>query len=180
MQKNFAKEPAFTDINFDAPLQPASALERDKLSRKGFAGIAAAALRKVPSSAGMVVSIEGAWGSGKTSALAMIEALLLTEGSPALPLIVHFNPWLVGEKDALLRHFLSKIASTVKLNDRSRDGKNVAKEIKAYAKVFDLVKLIPGAEPWASMIKSVVEAAGNATDAISEYKTPPLWPQHKH
>lgn len=174
MQKNFAKEPAFTDINFDAPLQPASALERDKLSRKGFAGIAAAALRKVPSSAGMVVSIEGAWGSGKTSALAMIEALLLTEGSPALPLIVHFNPWLVGEKDALLRHFLSKIASTVKLNDRSRDGKNVAKEIKAYAKVFDLVKLIPGAEPWASMIKSVVEAAGNATDAISEYKTPDI------
>lgn len=174
MQKNFAKEPAVTDINFDSPLQPASALERDKLSRKGFAGIAAAALRKVPSSAGMVVSIEGAWGSGKTSALAMIEALLLTEGSPALPLIVHFNPWLVGEKDALLRHFLSKIASTVNLNDRSRDGKKVAKEIKAYAKVFDLVKLIPGAEPWASMIKSVVEAAGNATDAISEYKTPDI------
>lgn len=161
-----------SDIDYDIPLQADSALQRDKLSRKGYADIAAAALRKVPSSAGLVVSIEGVWGSGKTSALAMIEALLLEDAELATPLIVHFNPWLVGEKDALLRHFLFRIASAVKLNDHSRDGKKVAREIKAYAKVFDLVKLIPGAEPWTSMIKSVVEAAGEATDAVSEYKTP--------
>lgn len=163
-----------SDIDFDVPLQAASALQRDKLSRKGFAGIAAAALLNVPSSAGLVVSIEGAWGSGKTSALAMIEALLVDDNESASPLIVHFNPWLVGEKDALLRHFLSRIASAIKLNDHSRDGKKVAKEIKAYAKVFDLVKLIPGAEPWASMIKSVVEASGDAAGAISEHKTPDI------
>ena len=160
------------DIDYDIPLHADSALERDKLSRKGYADIAAAALRKVPSSAGLVVSIEGVWGSGKTSALAMIEALLLNDPELAPPLIVHFNPWLVGEKDALLRHFLFRIASTLKLNDHSREGKKVAREIKAYAKVFDLLKLIPGAEPWASMIKSVVEATGEATDAVSEYKTP--------
>lgn len=163
-----------SDIDYDVPLKADSALQRDKLSRKGYAGIAAAALRKVPSSAGLVVSIEGAWGSGKTSVLAMIEALLLEDEELASPLIVHFNPWLVGDKDALLRHFLSRIASTVKLNDHSRDGQKVAREIKAYAKVFDLVKLIPGAEPWASMIKSVVEAAGEATGAVSEYKTPDI------
>jgi hypothetical protein len=160
------------DIDYDIPLHVDSALERDKLSRKGYANIAAAALRKVPSSAGLVVSIEGVWGSGKTSALSMIEALLLNDPELTSPLIVHFNPWLVGEKDALLRHFLFRIASALKLNDRSREGKKVAREIKAYAKVFDLLKLIPGAEPWASMIKSVVEATGEATDAVSEYKTP--------
>jgi len=163
-----------SDIDHDIPLKPDSALKSDKLSRKGYAEIAAAALRKVPSSAGLVVSIEGAWGSGKTSALAMIEALLLEDEVRPSPLIVHFNPWLIGDKDALLRHFLFRIASTVKLNDHSRDGRKVAKEIKAYSKVFDLVKLIPGAEPWASMIKSVVEAAGEATGAVSEYQTPDI------
>ncbi|WP_291517760.1 P-loop NTPase fold protein [Acidovorax sp.] len=163
-----------SDVDYDVPLKADSALKQDKLSRKGYAEIAAAALRKVPSSAGLVVSIEGAWGSGKTSVLAMIEALLLEDEELASPLIVHFNPWLVGDKDALLRHFLSRIASAVKLNDHSRYGKKVAREIKAYAKVFDLVKLIPGAEPWASMIKSVVEAAGEATGAVSEYKTPDI------
>lgn len=161
-----------SDIDYDIPLRAVSALQRDKLSRKGFAGIAAAALRKVPSSAGLVVAIEGPWGSGKTSVLSMIEVLLEEDKELTSPLIVHFSPWLIGDKDALLRHFLSRIASAVKMNDHTRDGKKVAREIRAYAKVFDLVRLIPGAEPWASMIKSVVEAAGEATSDVSEFKTP--------
>ncbi|WP_207402248.1 P-loop NTPase fold protein, partial [Acidovorax sp. SD340] len=161
-------------INFDIPLQAANALQGDKLDRTGYAESAAAALRKVSSSAGLVVSIEGAWGSGKTSALAMIEAILNQPGSAHQPLIVHFNPWLVGEKDALLRHFLSRIAGAINLSDHSRDGKKVAKEIKAYSKAFDLVKLIPGAEPWTSLIKSVFDAVGDATGSIAEYKTPDI------
>lgn len=161
-------------INFDVPLQAGNALQSDKLSRSGFAESAAAALRKVSSSAGLVVSIEGAWGSGKTSALAMIEAILSQPGSAHQPLIVHFNPWLVGEKDALLRHFLSRIAGAINLSDHSRDGKKAAKEIKAYSKAFDLVKLIPGAEPWTSLIKSVFDTVGDATGAIAEYKTPDI------
>ena len=161
-------------INFDIPLQAANALQGDKLDRTGYAESAAAALRKVSSSAGLVVSIEGAWGSGKTSALAMIEAILNQPGAAHQPLIVHFNPWLVGEKDALLRHFLSRIAGAINLSDHSRDGKKVAKEIKAYSKAFDLVKLIPGAEPWTSLIKSVFDAVGDATGSIAEYKTPDI------
>jgi hypothetical protein len=163
-----------SEINFDKPLQPASALQADKLSRKGFAETAANTLRKVPSSVGLVVSIEGVWGSGKTSVLAMIDAILNQANTQQKPLIVHFNPWLIGDKDALLRHFLSRIAGAIQLSDNSRDGKKVAKEIKAYSKAFDLVKLIPGAEPWASMVKSVVEAAGEATGAVAEYKTPDI------
>ena len=161
-------------INFDIPLQAANALQGDKLDRTGYAESAAAALRKVSSSAGLVVSIEGAWGSGKTSALAMIEAILNQPGAAHQPLIVHFNPWLVGEKDALLRLFLSRIAGAINLSDHSRDGKKVAKEIKAYSKAFDLVKLIPGAEPWTSLIKSVFNAVGDATGSIAEYKTPDI------
>lgn len=161
-------------INFDIPLQAANALQGDKLDRTGYAESAAAALRKVSSSAGLVVSIEGAWGSGKTSALAMIEAILNQPGAAHQPLIVHFNPWLVGEKDVLLRHFLSRIAGAINLSDHSRDGKKVAKEIKAYSKAFDLVKLIPGAEPWTSLIKYVFNAVGDATGSIAEYKTPDI------
>lgn len=161
-------------INFDVSLQVENALQDDKLDRVGFAESAAAALRKVPSSTGLAVSIEGAWGSGKTSALAMIEAILRRPVTEHQPLIVHFNPWLVGEKDALLRHFLSRIAGAINLGDRTRDGKKVAKEIKAYSKAFDLVKLIPGAEPWTSLIKSVFDAVGDAADSVSEYKTPDI------
>ncbi len=166
----------YTDsgINFDIPLQTAKALEEDKLGRTTYANSVAAALRNVSSEAGLVVSIEGAWGSGKTSTLAMIEAILKQPSSAHSPLIVHFNPWLVGEKDALLRHFLSRIAGAINLSDHSRDGKKVSEEIKTYAKVFDLVKLIPGAEPWTSLIKSAFDSVGDATGSIAEFKIPDI------
>lgn len=160
------------ELGFDRPLSPKDALRVDKLGRQGYAQAAVNALRRVNSTAGFVLSVEGAWGSGKTSTLAMMEALLRTQ-SPA-PIIVHFNPWLVGDRDALLRHFLSKIAAEVKLADHTTDGKKVARELKAYAKVFDFIKLVPGAEPWASLVKTVIESTGETVDSVATHKTPDI------
>lgn len=89
-------------------------------------------------------------------------------------MVVHFNPWLVGDRDALLRQFLASIAKAVKLTDHARDGKRVAKELKTYSKAFDVLKLIPGAEPWASIVKSVVESVGDASESVFDYKTPDI------
>lgn len=52
-------------INFDTPLLPESAIETDQLSRLGFAEIATSSLRKVPSTSGFVLSIEGPWEAEK-------------------------------------------------------------------------------------------------------------------
>lgn len=160
------------ELGFDRPLNPKDALKADRLGRKSYAQAAVDALEQVSSTAGFVLSVEGAWGSGKTSSLAMIEALLRTKNPE--PVIVHFNPWLVGDRDALLRHFLSKIATEVKLADHVGNGKKVARELKAYAKVFDFIKLIPGAEPWSSLVKSVIESAGETVDSVAGYKTPDI------
>ncbi|MEE4178993.1 P-loop NTPase fold protein [Pseudomonas viridiflava] len=155
------------DIEFDLPLQPNNALENDKLSRKDFAEIAASTLRKVSGSAGLVITIEGPWGSGKSSVLAMIQALLTEQMSPTKPIIVHFNPWLVGDKEALLRQFLSSIATAIEISDKKGATTKVVNAIKNYSKLFDLVKLIPGAEPWVSMVKPILEATTEAADAFN-------------
>lgn len=161
-------------LNHDQPLSKKDALEsgKDKLGRRGFAESVVKALAHVNQDRGLVLSIEGKWGSGKTSTLAIVEALLDQE--PSKPLVVHFNPWLVGDRDALLGQFLSKVGKAAKLSDHAANGKRVAKEIDAYAKAFDVVKLIPGAEPWATIVKSVFTSMGSATGAIADYKTPDL------
>ena len=161
-------------IGLDQPLRPGTALKFDKLARREFARSAVTSLRNVTSTAGFVLSVEGAWGSGKTSTLAMLEELLGKEPEEIRPLVVHFNPWLVGERDALLRHFLAKLATSIKLTDHEKNGQKVAKEINTYAKAFDVIKLIPGAEPWASIVKSVFQSVGEATGSIADYKTPDL------
>lgn len=156
----------------DRPLELGSAVKGDKLDREAFARAAVAAIKKANAANGLVLSIEGPWGSGKTSALAMIEELLGEDETS--PTVVRFNPWLIGDRDSLLRHFLAKLAEAAKLADNAKAGKKAAKELKSYAKVFDVVKLIPGAEPWASLVKSVIESVGDATDSIAEYKTPDI------
>jgi len=145
-------------------------LGHDKLGRRGFAEAAAKAVARGSAIGGFVLSIEGAWGSGKTSTLSMMQALL--QQQQHAPVVVHFNPWLIGDRDALLKQFLVRISAEIKLADHAAEGKRVARELNAYGKVFDLVKLVPGAEPWASLIKSVVEAAGEATEAVATHKIP--------
>lgn len=161
-------------LRIDRPLKAGSALGADALGRRSFAVRVTEVLGRVSPEAGLVLSIEGAWGCGKTSLLAMVEDLLSSGKEGQRPVIVHFNPWLVGDRDALLRQFLASIAKAVKLTDHAKEGKRVAKELKTYAKAFDVLKLIPGAEPWASIVKSVVESVGDASEAVFDYKTPDI------
>lgn len=167
-----AEQKDSADLRLDHPLKVGSALKADALDRRAFATRVTEVLERVTPTDGLVVSVEGAWGSGKTSLLAMVEELLGEAPKDERAVVVHFNPWLIGDRDALLRHFLASMAKAVKLTDHAKEGKRVAKELKTYSKAFDVLKLIPGAEPWASIVKSVVESMGNASEAVFDYKTP--------
>lgn len=156
-------------IDSDQPLSRSSALDHDKLQRRGFADAAVKALHRVSSTAGFVISIEGPWGSGKSSVLAMMEQLIVqNERKP--PIIANFNPWLVGDRDALLRQFLNAIAAAINVQDHAGKAQKASAALLNYANVFDLVKWVPGAEPWASLVKGVMEAGGKAVGGIAEEK----------
>lgn len=155
------------EISTDQPLKGANALSEDKLNRVGFASAAVSALRRVSNSAGFVISIEGPWGSGKTSTLSMMEQIIADDFQGGA-VIVRFNPWLVGNRDLLLRQFFRAIAAEIEVVDHAENARNVAKELKSYSGVFDLVKWVPGAEPWASIVKGVLESAGKAAGGFAD------------
>lgn len=154
---------------FDRALEYGSATERDRLDRKGFAKQVVDLLRRVDNKNGLTVSIEGTWGCGKTSLLSLIQEGL--DKSDPKPLVVKFNPWLIGDRDALLGQLLGMIATQLELSDPSSDAGKAATEIKAYVGIFDVMKFIPGAEPWASILKSVVSATGDAAQNYADSKS---------
>lgn len=166
-------------IDSDQPLSTTDALDQDKLDRRGFAAAAVTALQRVSSTAGFVLSIEGPWGSGKTSVFSMMEQLL-NQASRKPPVIAHFNPWLIGDRDALLRQFLSAIASAINVQDHAAKAQKASAALLNYAKVFDLVRWFPGAEPLASIAKAVFESGGNAVGGIADEKMRDIEGQKEH
>lgn len=156
-------------ISADRPLATINALENDRLSRRGFAEAAVQALSRVSNEAGFVISIEGPWGSGKTSVLAMMEQIIRKERGQE-PIFVHFNPWLVGDRNALVRQFFLSVSKALNLRDNIAEVEKASKALTNYAKVFDFIGYIPGAEPFAGPIRKVINAAGEALGGISEEK----------
>lgn len=156
------------DISTDRPLTVGNARATDELGRLPFANAAANALLAAARGTGFVVSIEGEWGSGKTSTLAIIEEVLSKQEDK--PIVVHFNPWLIGDRDALIRFFFQAMGEKVKTSDHGADARKAAKAIKNYAKVFDALKLLPGAHGIADVIKNVMLSVADSAEGFANEK----------
>ncbi|EDR0110311.1 AAA family ATPase [Escherichia coli] len=114
------------------------------------------------------VSIEAEWGYGKTSVINLIKNALNEKDS--LPIIIEYNPWLAGQPESLIQDFLLQFSSQLNIKDKSKVALKVSKELIAYSSLFSAAKLIPGAEPWASIIEKSLSRFGHATKKIAELK----------
>jgi len=114
----------------------------------------------------LVISLEGAWGTGKTSTFNLIKGQLRNSDA----IVFDFNPWMVGSAEALTEAFLIQLATAIGLADRAKEGQNAARQLVGYSGIFTALKFIPGAEPWASLIGSVVKSVGEATASASDLK----------
>lgn len=84
--------------------------------RLGFREIAArigTALVDHAADGGLVVGIVGAWGSGKSSLLFLIEDELSQLSLQSRPTVINFRPWLVGSRDALLKNLFDSLSQTI-------------------------------------------------------------------
>jgi hypothetical protein len=113
-------------------------------------------------------SLEAPWGYGKSSTINLLKKEL--EGLESPPIIIDFNPWLVNDSNSLIQKFLVQFAAQLNVKDRPKTVLKAAQELLAYSKLFDVVGLIPGAEPWASTIKKVTRGIGDASSKIAKLK----------
>ena len=88
-----------------------SAIGEDRFGRSHFSRALARALVLPPNSEGLVVGIEGTWGSGKTFVINQIKSVL-HEGDDQ-PILVEFNPWVISGADSLVEALLEQISSAI-------------------------------------------------------------------
>ncbi|HDV9072344.1 TPA: AAA family ATPase, partial [Klebsiella michiganensis] len=116
----------------------------------------------------LTVSIEAEWGYGKTSVINLIKGALNKKDT--LPIIIEYNPWLAGQPESLIQDFLLQFSSQLNIKDKSEEALEVSKKLIAYSSLFSVAKLVPGTEPWASIIEKVFSRFGSATKKIAELK----------
>lgn len=109
MNQQGSERDSSSDLSGDKPIHSP---QNDLLGYGPFAEHLARGFLRIPSPEGFVVSLSGAWGSGKTSMLQLIEYYLkggLTDEKIA---IMHFNPWWFSGSDDLIRRFFDQLQIT--------------------------------------------------------------------
>lgn len=96
---------AHSRILVDRPIRSS---KDDEFKRGHTAEVLARELILPPGRPSVVIALEGPWGCGKSSLLAMIEEKL-RQDSPQ-PVVVHFNPWIFGTVDDLVDRFFRQLA----------------------------------------------------------------------
>jgi hypothetical protein len=93
--------------------QPLGAGDPDQMGLREVAGRVAGALVNLSADASLVIGLEGRWGSGKSSMLFLIEEEL-DRLRPARPhSVIHFRPWLIGNRDALLTTLFADLTTAI-------------------------------------------------------------------
>nr|WP_294507964.1 P-loop NTPase fold protein [uncultured Rhodopila sp.] len=150
--------------------RPVERLADDQLGYGDFARALARSIASLTPSEGIVLAVNGAWGSGKTSAVNMvIEAL----GEPDKKstrngqiIVVHFNPWWFSGQENLTRAFFSEVAAALdsKVSNKIINGlrtlaTRVSDSSDIATSVFDFV---PGGSIFKGIVGALLKAVGVA------------------
>lgn len=156
-------------LHTDSPID-GGANSPDLLHRADFSNRIADVINGMPLNSGFVFSIEGAWGTGKTSVLNLIEKRFEELDKKDKPIVCNFNPWMIGNVEDLAQSYLIQLASSIQLNHNSDVAARAARELVSYSTIFSALRLLPGAEPWASLVKSVLDVVGTTTEKVADLK----------
>jgi len=133
------------------PDRPISTRKDDQFARARFADVLARQLLSTPVDESFVVSLLGAWGSGKTSILNMVEEALHTEESVK---VFKFNPWFFSNTEDLLASFFNELSVQLGKGGDSK-LKEIGEVMEKYCEMLKPIKYIP----------LFGEAAGHAMEA---------------
>jgi len=145
------------------PDRPVGAVDEDRFERAGFAEHVARRLCLPKGAPSIVVGLEADWGAGKTSCINMVKEQVKSIDTKAV--IVDFQPWLIGNLNSVIEGFLLELATSIGHKARGRNAKDVATKLVTFAKFMAPLKLVPGVEPWGTMVTKTLEGVAGSANA---------------
>lgn len=146
-------------IQGDRPLQ---AVSEDRLGFRQIASRIVTSLVDHASDGGLVVGIDGAWGTGKSSLLFLIEDELGKLEAKRRPTIINFRPWLVGQRDTLLASLFSTLSTQINSVAAEAGNATGISVEKAKAAAEALRKFTEGLGRFGSFVEFAGDASGFA------------------
>lgn len=155
--------------------RPKQHLSEDRLGYADFARTIARSIADLDTTDGMVLAVNGPWGSGKTTAVYMIEEALseaqkdTDPGQRILP--VRFNPWWFSEQEDLVKAFFAELSTTIGETISEKVGRRFSMAARHIALSRGIVvaglELMPGGG-------AVAKLAGAAIDSVGSLAAPEM------
>lgn len=147
--------------------QPIKTSQEDVLERNSFSKHLASAIYNYQNDESLVISINGEWGSGKSSAInLMVEELKnLNYKNNKIPQIIYFNPWNFSNQNQLYEQFFTIIAYELGQSDNSTI-RTIGRAIKKYSKILEAGKYFPPLTILTEIFRIIFEHLGELLSNI--------------
>ncbi len=100
-----------------SPDLPSTNPNDDLFGHAPFAAQLANSIAQLTSEAGLVLALDGPWGSGKSTVLAYVRHYLAHQESAKNLVVVEFNPWWFAGRDDLAQAFLRQLQAVLPKRD---------------------------------------------------------------
>lgn len=144
--------------------------ELDSLGRHQFAKSLANSLLFLNAGDGLVVGVEGSWGTGKSTVIGFVKKQLSEFDDTAMkPIVVDFNPWMVSNSGALVDALVTQIGASIHLDTVTPEkGIKAGQKLLGYIgllKHLKYLKYVPGVSWAGNIAEDTAEIAGTVGDA---------------
>lgn len=141
--------------------RPIDNLEDDYLGREKFVIKFSEAIIKSDSSESLVLSLNGSWGSGKTSLINLIKQNLNSNYKDKIT-IINFNPWYYTDRTNLILKFFEILCGSESFIKDSKKRKKLYDAIGDYAANFESIS------SWIPYASGGIKAIKEASKQISK------------
>jgi len=150
---------------YDTPLRDPS---NDQLERRAFAEFISRAIRTMDADEGFVFSLQGPWGSGKTTTINFVlDSLGRQSDGGAAVLPVRFNPWWFSGRDQLIQQFFRQFRAVVGAKDLGADLDTAGKHLDRLALLLEPLSYLPTVGEAAKQAKGWFRGAGSSAKNLA-------------